>query len=272
MPESLAGFVSFCRSYEAILKLLDSALAAWPRPPVGWDRYVEHLSTLDRHRAAVAALMTHHGIPDAGTAVADVVRGCAWARAEVEARPCPPERVGHARLVVGELRHPLLHLAELVELGPARPGEAQGGGGPSGAMPGGGTPKENRPRMTVKVADQKARELHERLGWDFLILSERKQAEAIGCSWSTWKNTDFYKDGETKGLFRKRPARGGRGRGTPPAVVGLTDRMEATVGQGGPDAVLKELIAQQTADSEPSPLEDDLPDSRPKKIKARRRV
>ncbi len=56
----------------------------------------------------------------------------------------------------------------------------------------------------------------------------------------------------------------GRTRGKAPKAVALTDNMESVVGEGGKDEVLKKLIAQQDADYEPSPIDDDPPAKRRK--------
>jgi hypothetical protein len=183
MP-ALADFVAFFRTYSDLLKLLDSALAAWPRLPESWDLYDEHLSTLDRHRAAVAALMTRHGIPDAGTAVANVVQGCAWAKEEVEGRPCPPGRVESACRVVVELRHPLCHLAELVRMDLAEWEEGEGGE-PAGR---GGRPKKGRPGLNGRLLDLWTRKPETRT-W-----GARKLADTLGCAKSSIQACKGYQE------------------------------------------------------------------------------
>ncbi len=62
-------------------------------------------------------------------------------------------------------------------------------------------------------------------------------------------------------LWQKTMAVTGRGRskGKTPKAVALTDNMESVVGEGERQEVLQGLIAQQEADYEPSPLDDNPP-------------
>lgn len=62
-------------------------------------------------------------------------------------------------------------------------------------------------------------------------------------------------------LWRNTMEQTGRGktRGKTPKAVGFTGNMEAVVGTGKRDEILNGLIAQQEADYEPSPVDDDLP-------------
>jgi hypothetical protein len=53
-----------------------------------------------------------------------------------------------------------------------------------------------------------------------------------------------------------------------PKTVSFTPILEAVTGEGERDEVLNQLIAAQKADYEPSPLEDDPPESRPKKVRS----
>jgi hypothetical protein len=56
-----------------------------------------------------------------------------------------------------------------------------------------------------------------------------------------------------------------------PKAQSLTAEREAVTGEGDRDKILQELIAEQDADKEPSPLEGDPP-NRPRKIHSRKRV
>jgi len=64
--------------------------------------------------------------------------------------------------------------------------------------------------------------------------------------------------------------RGLKGKKKKPKAVGLTDKVEATIGESDP--ALEKLIEQQEADSEPSPLEADPPDGRPQRVRFRKQV
>jgi hypothetical protein len=164
------------------------------------------------------------------------------------------------------------------------------------APPSRGKPKDKakgqRTRMSVEDANQEAMAVAGRLGQAFFLLSERKQAKQIGCSWPTWTKTKFYKTAQQK---RRKVARRVAGEQGPPtrAAVSLTSSVEAVVGDGERDEVLnrlidgerkptgqkrewedlspaerQELLADQKADDEPSPLDDD----RRKKVRARKRI
>lgn len=52
--------------------------------------------------------------------------------------------------------------------------------------------KKKKKRMTVDDANKEAMRLAKLLRAGFFALSERQQAEQIGCSWTTWVKTDFY--------------------------------------------------------------------------------
>jgi hypothetical protein len=134
----------------------------------------------------------------------------------------------------------------------------------------GSTPaKTGRPKMTVEEANKQAQALAKRLGKTFFGLSGRAQAKLIGCAWETWSKTSLFKEARKKGGHM--PA-GGRGRAKrSPPVVGLTDTLAAVMGEGDKDEVLKHLIAEQEADSEPSPLEDDPP-SATRRVHSRKRL
>jgi hypothetical protein len=70
----------------------------------------------------------------------------------------------------------------------------------------------------------------------------------------------------------KQTGRGKEGNAPAPKALSLTSDLEAVTGEGEPNEVLEQLIAEQEADHEPSPLEPDPPDSRPKKVHSRKRL
>ncbi len=120
-------------------------------------------------------------------------------------------------------------------------------------------------RMTVAKANAKSMTLARKMREGFFALSQRQQAELIGCSWSTWKKTPFYQKAQVK-----RPAGTGV-KMSSPKTVSLTSGREAVMGEGGKDEVLNNLIAEQKKDKEPSPLEDALP-GRLRRIHSRKRL
>jgi hypothetical protein len=63
---------------------------------------------------------------------------------------------------------------------------------------------------------------------------------------------------------------GQKGKKGRPKAVPLTKKVEATTGR--PDEELQRLIQDQRADDEPSPLEEDLPDQPPRRVRQRKRV
>ncbi len=125
--------------------------------------------------------------------------------------------------------------------------------------------------MTVSEANEKAKTLAKTMKKAFVTLSRREQAKKIGCSFATWKKTRFYQAAETKRPNQKPQ------KPRAPKAESLTSKREAVTGFGERDEVLKELalkelIAEQRADKEPSPLEDAPPDQRPKKVFFGKRV
>src|SRR5699024_3307396 len=105
------------------------------------------------------------------------------------------------------------------------------------------------------------------------------QAKRIGCSWATWKKTQFYAEAKKK-MENLSQQRNSKQRPQNEPVVSLTSKLESMVGEGARDQVLNQLIdeersartrqwhdlslaeqqaliAEQEADYEPSPLEDD---------------
>jgi hypothetical protein len=130
--------------------------------------------------------------------------------------------------------------------------------------------KEKRPRMTVEEANREAMELVKQLGQAFFALSENEQARRIGCAWKTWSKTEFFKAARKKREQAGRQRGPGKATGAPP-VVSFTSALEVVTGDGEREAVLEKLIAEQEADNEPSPLEDDSPSDRPRKVFTRNR-
>jgi hypothetical protein len=122
--------------------------------------------------------------------------------------------------------------------------------------------------MSVDDANERAMKLAKLMGGGFFLLSGRKQAKKIGCSWATWKKTEFYRKSATRKVVYAKRIVQGNGRASPP-VVSFTHDLEAVTGEGERDQVLRELIAQQEDDYEPSPLEDG---PRAHKVRSRKRI
>jgi hypothetical protein len=116
--------------------------------------------------------------------------------------------------------------------------------------------KRARRRMTVDQANKEAMKLANRRGADFVRLSQREQAKLIGCSWATWKKTPFFE--ATQKRRHKISSRASRTRTTGKRPTSLTKKVEEAAVEGGKDQVLNDLIAEQGADYEPSPLSDGL--------------
>ena len=72
------------------------------------------------------------------------------------------------------------------------------------------------------------------------------------CSTSTVEDTPLWK------ATMKKTGRG-RTKGKSPKAVTLTDGLESVVGKGERHEALQGLIAEQEADYEPSPVDDDQP-------------
>ena len=114
--------------------------------------------------------------------------------------------------------------------------------------------------MTVEQANATAEKLVRKFGKAFFVMSKTKQAGLIGCHHLTWEQTELFKTAAQKGHL---PAAKPRAKKT----VSLTNAMEAVTGEGGRDETcheaaereLRRLKAEQAADHEPSPLEDDPP-------------
>jgi hypothetical protein len=106
----------------------------------------------------------------------------------------------------------------------------------------GGPPTEPRRgperRMSRNEAGREGRRLVEEMGEKFTRASKRRQANMIGCSFETWKNSRFF--GE---LHEKKSTKTTKGKA--PAAISLTDPVEADLGQGSKDEILNGLIADQ---------------------------
>jgi hypothetical protein len=117
---------------------------------------------------------------------------------------------------------------------------------------------EQRRRMSVSEANAGAMRQAKKFGKAFFEMSLRQQAELIGCHYRTLKATDFYKRSVEKGLIGPTQPKG-------PRVRSLTNKLQATLGEGEIDEVekqvaereLRRLTAEQ--DGELSPIEDDPP-------------
>jgi hypothetical protein len=126
-------------------------------------------------------------------------------------------------------------------------------------------------RMSVDEANEVAMRLAKKMKRNFFRLSERNQAKQIGCSWQTWRKTEFYKTARRK--KNRQTHQTGQGKvSAPRSVVSLTHDLEAVTGEGERDEVLKQLTAEQLADQEPSPLDSDPPDCQPRKVFSRKRL
>jgi hypothetical protein len=151
-----------------------------------------------------------------------------------------------------------------------------------------------RRRMSAEEANEAAMRLVHEHGQVFFALSETEQARRIGCHLNTWRKTPLYKKaakrrerGKSNARSASQPAR---------AAVSFTSSIEATVGTGAPDDQMNRLIheeeeqkkmkqdrqqhaqelqqalADYARDFEPSPLDEDPPDGRPKRVTHRKRV
>jgi hypothetical protein len=110
--------------------------------------------------------------------------------------------------------------------------------------------KSPKRRMTVAEADAKARALTDTPAQreKFFAMRERKQAKMIGCHWETWRKTKCFEEALNQGLLepRKNAAKVRVTRRRKPAVVSLTTALEATVGMGEGDEILKQLVAAES--------------------------
>lgn len=122
-------------------------------------------------------------------------------------------------------------------------------------------------KMSKEEANERAIQLTE-ADPSFLDKSLREWAAAIDCSEGLVVKLRLWKE------TMKRTGRGKRGRARVPKAVSLTRGLEATFEGSKGDAPdeLERLIEEQRADAEPSPLEDDPPSSKPKKVVSRTRA
>lgn len=129
-------------------------------------------------------------------------------------------------------------------------------------------PDRQRPsrkrRMTQKEANQKALLLAKR-DRSFVLRSVRQWAKAIGCSAGLVSKLPYWVETRDKRRRAKGPGKG-------PKTISLTAGLEAVTGQGDRDEALRQLISEQEADYEPSPLEDDREGRRKGTVRARKRL
>src|SRR5262249_45837368 len=106
-------------------------------------------------------------------------------------------------------------------------------------------PKQaKRSRMTVEEANQEALRVAARMKSAFFLLSEREQARQIGCHWQTWTKTELYKKAQQKRARLLKQASRADAPGSPP-VVSFTSDLEAVTGEGQPNEILDQLIAEE---------------------------
>jgi hypothetical protein len=130
---------------------------------------------------------------------------------------------------------------------------------------------KKRRRMTAKEANEKALRLAKADPNFVKQPSCRRWADKIGCSTGLVQSLPFWQETMAK------TGRGRKGKGHAPKACSLTKNIEAVVGEddeGSEAAEIKQnqLIAEQKADSEPSPLEDDPPDSPPRKVRCHKKI
>jgi hypothetical protein len=101
-----------------------------------------------------------------------------------------------------------------------------------------------RRRMTRKAANEEAMRLGKRHKKRFFNLSMTEQAQKIGCHLNTWKRTPFF---QTAQLKREKLTKQGEKKSRSPKAVSLTDGLEATLGEGDRDEVVRNLTAEQEA-------------------------
>jgi hypothetical protein len=114
-----------------------------------------------------------------------------------------------------------------------------------------GPGKAKRSRMTVSEADQRAKELTDTPGKKkkFLSMSLRKQAKRVGCHLGTYTKTDCYQDAVKLGWIAPKEVRSNKGQ-SPARQVSMTPKLEASVGAGERDEVLKRLADEETGEVE----------------------
>jgi hypothetical protein len=107
--------------------------------------------------------------------------------------------------------------------------------------------KKARRPMSVEEVNEKAMDLAKKMKDEFFLLSERKQAERIGCAWETWSKTEFYKKAkEKRAKLVTRMAKGNTSGAAP--AVSMTDKVEAAMAEGKPsNEVVDRVIADENA-------------------------
>jgi hypothetical protein len=123
-----------------------------------------------------------------------------------------------------------------------------------------------RVKMTKDDANQKAISLAT-ANPSFLKMTLRGWAAAIGCSTGLVTKLPLWQ------ATIKKTGRGRSGRTPAPKTVSFTPALEATIGtrDDSDDERLKQLVEEQRADYEPSPLDVDPPNSKLKAVKSRKR-
>jgi hypothetical protein len=119
-------------------------------------------------------------------------------------------------------------------------------------------------RMRREEANDKAKKLAE-VDHSFVQRSLREWSEAIGCSEGLVTELSLWRE------TMKRTGRGKEDATSAPKVVSLTPQLEAVTGEGEKDEELNRLIAEQEADHDPSPLDDDT-EGRPRRVHSRKRL
>jgi hypothetical protein len=117
-------------------------------------------------------------------------------------------------------------------------------------------------RMTKDEANATAMRLAEADRF-FVHRPLREWAKAIGCSMGLVAKLPFWL------TTMEQTGRSQKGRVPLPKAVSLTSNLEAVVGDD--DAELRRLMDEQQADAEPSPLDDDPPNARPRRVRTRKR-
>jgi hypothetical protein len=148
MTGSFDAFDDFFNACAEVFTLLDSviegAIDLWPELPGDWaTRYDDHLTVLDRNRAAVAALLIKHGKEtpaDARRIVTNLYDACLCAKQLAVERPCPLERLLRVRGALRELLLPFLQCVNLIEQGQSERLLAASWTETVGAPEGGGRP------------------------------------------------------------------------------------------------------------------------------------
>jgi hypothetical protein len=120
-------------------------------------------------------------------------------------------------------------------------------------------------RMPLEQANAKAMQLAQadRL---FVQRTIREWAKAIGCSTGLVHDLPLWKE------TMKRTGRGRPVKTPAPKAISLTPLIEEVTGEGEREEMLNQLIAEQQADQEPSPLDDEPPGARPRNVHCRKRL